>query len=64
MDPICLGSEVQLRENELGLIKGFRIAGLDVDKLTLSLPSKFRSSLPWSLKLLARARGYVFFVTV
>jgi hypothetical protein len=64
LDLICLRSEVRIRENELGLIRGFRLDSLEVDRLTLFLSSKFRFSLPWPPKLLARARGYVSFVTV
>ena len=39
-DPICLGFEVRIRENELGLIKGFRLDSLEVEDLpSLSPPS-------------------------
>ena len=39
-DPICLGFEVRIKENELGLIKGFRLDSLEVEDLPfLSPPS-------------------------
>jgi hypothetical protein len=41
---------------------GFRLDDLELDRLTLS--PKLRFSLPWPPKPLARARGYVFCITV
>ena len=52
LDPICLGSEVQIREEDQGLYK-VQIRQLRL-RLTLSLSPKLRFSLSWPPKPLAR----------